>query len=84
MIIKKIFILLLLCIFLTGCVAAPFLPEYKGPEHEGRLVIIHRSVGYCIMVDTQTRVCYFQYDNGLSVMLDTDGSPILYDGVLPR
>ena len=76
---KKIFILLLLCIFLTGCAAAPSYPEY-----EGRLVIVHRSVSYRIMVDTQTRVCYFQHGHGLSVMLDTDGSPILYDGVLPR
>ena len=73
---KKIFILLLLCVFLTGCVSYP--------EYEGRLVIVHRSVSYRIMVDTQTRVCYFQHGHGLSVMLDADGSPILYDGVLPR
>lgn len=76
---KKIFILLLLCIFLTGCAAAPSHPEY-----EGRLAIIYRDVYYDIMVDTQTRVCYFKQGHGLSVMLNTDGSPILYEGILPR
>ena len=76
---KKIFILLLLCIFLTGCAAAPSHPEY-----EGRLITIYRDMYYNIMVDTQTRVCYFQYSHGLSVMLNTDGSPVLYDGVLSR
>lgn len=76
---KKIFILLLLCVFLTGCAAAPSYPEY-----EGRLVIVHRDMYYNIMVDTQTRVCYFHYNHGLSVMLNADGSPVLYEEVLPR
>lgn len=76
---KKIFILLLLCVFLTGCTAVSSYLDY-----EGRLVTIHTNAFYNIMVDTQTRVCYFKYASGLSVMLDADGSPILYEGVLPR
>lgn len=77
---KKIFILLLLCIFLTGCAAAPSYSEY-----EGRLITVHTDASYRIIVDTQTRVCYYvYYRDGLAPMLNTDGSPVLYEGVLPR
>ena len=80
---KKIFILLLLCIFLTGCAATPSYFEY-----EGRFIVVEHMGFYKIIADSQTRVCYLAYGDyahsGLTVMVDMDGNPILYDGVLPR
>ena len=55
-------------------------------EYEGRFMRVELGWDYQVYVDTQTRVLYWSKatDGGITALLDSDGSPILYEGVLPR
>lgn len=61
-------------------------PETTTPkEYEGRFMVVEMAFDYRIYVDTQTRVLYWSTGyNGVSPLLDSDGSVILYEGALPR
>ena len=89
---KKLFFLLLIlimpmCLLLTGCDV-----DEGNIQTDARFVevydvrIDHQEYAE-ILVDKETRVMYLFVDGykagGLTVMLDTDGKPLLYDGVLP-
>ena len=58
-------------------------------EYTNRFIVVEKLTdSYSILADTQTQVCYIAYHDGyhsgMSVMVNTDGTPILYEGVLPR
>lgn len=88
---KKIFCLLLLLIMpvmvLCGCsdtISNDIGTEYKvGNVY---LVKVEDSKSFAIFVHKETRVMYLAntetYRFGLSVMLNTDGTPMLWEGEL--
>ena len=55
---------------------------------EDRFVTVGYESGECeVIVDAETRVMYLfvkdRYGGGLTVMVDADGNPLLYEGDLP-
>lgn len=53
-------------------------------DYEGRFITVEHQSGYSILIDVLTRVSYLKHGSGITVLLDMEGKPLLYDGVLPR
>ena len=84
---KKLISLLLVLVMpmlvLCGCGNA----EEKYIEDSMFVVVDHINVDgtciYYVLVNKETRVMYLtQYKGGMTVMLNADGSPMLYEGEL--
>lgn len=82
---KKIIALALvfaLVLALTACTATNSKSEPKYNPFDGRFVRYNAGYFEDVIVDTVTGVCYLwrsqSYQGGLSVMLDADGSPLIY------
>lgn len=88
---KRILIILLLCLIsvfsLVGCVEKNEKGQsvYKVYDNV-TLVCVAQSDYYSILVHEETKVMYVQYHEayraGLTVMLDQDGKPLLWQGEL--
>lgn len=87
---KKVFIavlLLLIVCSLCGCNAVTRTTGALGP---GRFVTMEQYVSpsisgkndYRILVDRDTKVQYLYHREGLTVILNPDGSPQIYQGEL--
>ena len=83
---KRIISLVCLTIFLlTGCGAESV--GNKEIVYADNFVCMERYNNSLIYVDKNTRVMYWKYnasgsDTGLTVILNTDGSPMLWEGKL--
>ena len=74
-------VLALVLIFaLTGCTGA----SSDNETISDRFVRVYSEYSSCIYVDSETNVMYFWhsgvYSGGLSVMLDENGDPLLWEG----
>lgn len=88
---KKIFCLLLILIMpiLIFCGCSNTIANEIGTEYitgDVCLVKVAESDCFCIFVHKETRVMYLAnteaYRYGLTVMLNTDGTPMLWEGEL--
>ena len=82
---KKIIALVLvfaLVLVLTACTAATSASEPEYNPFKDRFDSYKVETGMRVYVDRVTSVCYLWeksgYGGGLTVMLDTDGSPLIY------
>ena len=78
---KLVATLALMCAFLAGC-GTPEVDGYREGTERFKVAI---SEGLNVVyVDTETGVMYFYHKNGysggLSVMLDADGNPLIWEG----
>jgi len=82
--------LIIFCFLLSGCSKAVFYEDMQEMDHSRfeRIGVYNGgllgSLEY-ILYDTETGVMYVQYYNGnvgigMTVLLDTDGKPLIYDG----
>ena len=74
-------VLALVLIFaLAGCAGA----SYKNETTSDRFIKVYSEYSNCIYVDSETNVMYFWhsgvYSGGISVMLDENGDPLLWEG----
>lgn len=74
-------VLALVLIFaLVGCAGA----SSENETTSDRFVRVYSEYSSCIYVDSETNVMYFWhsggYSGGLSVMLDENGDPLLWEG----
>lgn len=74
-------VLVLVLIFaLVGCTGA----SSENETTSDRFVRVYSEYSNCIYVDSETNVMYFWhngvYSGGLSVMLDENGDPLLWEG----
>lgn len=74
-------VLALVLIFaLVGCTGA----SSDNETTSDRFVKVYSDYSNCIYVDSETNVMYFWhsgvYSGGLSVMLDENGDPLLWEG----
>lgn len=86
--IKLLLCCLLLSISLVGCGGEPGNNDYK--EINGRLFLVIESEEsinnkyWELFVDVETKVQYVKFEGGyqgpMSVLVDADGKPILYEG----
>lgn len=81
--IKRILCLLIVIMLMLVCVGCSNADNKEITD--GRFKEIED--GYCdngsscsILVDTETNVMYLSYWKGITVMLDTDGKPLLWEG----
>lgn len=75
----KVLIGLLSVLLLTGCGAA-YSSEYEGNTEYFK--VISDEINGRVIYDTRTGVEYWQssgYSNVLTVLVDVDGKPLLYD-----
>lgn len=90
---RRIFYLLLIlilpfCLIFTGCSSNEnvYSSNYTANHSNKYRIIEVECVGASIYVDKQTRVMYLfvkvGYGAGLTVMLDENGKPLLYEGEL--
>ena len=92
---KKLIAIILcavLCLGMCGCgsedISATYSEEKEQVEVGSRLVRVFRhapavGVSVYIYVDTETRVMYMVgYESGLTVMVDAEGKPLLWEGEL--
>ena len=74
-------IAMLMLALLTGCENAA-LSDEQNPFKD-RFATLDVGSRVDVIVDTKTGVCYLYraigYGAGITVMLDTDGTPLLYD-----
>lgn len=77
------------CILFTGCGGTQKANDYSKSQNDRFLLIKEYKDGvdtYIILVDKETRVLYLRYSEsyraGLTVMLDANGNPLLYEGQL--
>ena len=74
-------VLALVLIFaLVGCTGS----SSENETTSDRFVRVYSEYSSCIYVDSETNVMYFWhsgvYSGGLSVMLDENGDPLLWEG----
>lgn len=50
-------------------------------EVNDRFEVVGGDLTRKIMVDRETGVEYLQWDRGITVLLDADGNPLVYEGV---
>lgn len=82
---KLMVVVLIVCIFLTGCVA-DMKREYNIKNQETNVsmfIVLETGTNYKIVYHQKTKVMYAistgAYNSGtFTVMLDTDGKPLLY------
>lgn len=60
-------------LMLSGC-------DGTADDMDDRFITVYGSNGRYILVDKDTRVEYLEYGRGLTVLLDTDGKPLVYMG----
>lgn len=87
---KKIIILGIIIIGMLVCLTGCSSKSEAETLENNRLVTIYEQENYRILVDTRTNVEYLQYKQngsfrrggcgGLTVMLNQDGTPLLYGG----
>lgn len=78
---KKLAVMLALAITLAGC-------SSRGSKNEddtgGRFIKVHGDLKNTILVDSETGVMYFWhygvYSGGLTVMVDKNGQPLIWEG----
>lgn len=78
---KKLAIMLALAISLSGC-------SSSGSKNEddtgGRFIKVYGDFTNTILVDSETNVMYFWhyggYSGGLTVMVDENGQPLIWEG----
>jgi hypothetical protein len=78
---KKV-VLSMVCsiLLLSSC-----LPSAEESPITNEFVVIRTNVDTgIIVVHKETRVQYFYFDRGLTVMVDKDGKPLIYKGELPN
>lgn len=77
--ISLVFVLVLI-FALVGCTGA----SSDNETTSDRFVRVYSEYSNCIYVDSETNVMYFWhsgvYSGGLSVMLDENGDPLLWEG----
>ena len=75
-IIAIVVMIIVFCMLLIGCANTSVC------ANNDRFLFHSYNNGCCIIVDTQTKVMYLfinaGYEGGLTVMVDTDGRPLLY------
>lgn len=77
---KKIAIILAILLILSLCIV---FCSCNDERVSGRFFIVERGYGtynWQILCDKSTRVLYLQYSSGITVMLDENGKPLLYEG----
>ena len=90
---KKLFCLLLIlvlpvCLLFTGCFKTAQSSSTGEEFIVGDIILVKiaKTSNFSIFVDKNTRVMYLynttNYQGGLTVMLDADGKPLLYEGEL--
>jgi hypothetical protein len=85
---KKILVILGLCLIsvfsLVGCSEKNEKGQRVYRVYDVTLVRVASDYGYDILVHEETKVMYIQYRDGyqagISVMLDQDGKPLLWQG----
>lgn len=86
---KKIFAVLatlMLSITLVGCSANPAETTYTD-DAPSRFVIVEQSDLWKVVVDQETKVMYtvswgYQNSGTFTMLVDSDGTPLLYEGEL--
>ena len=77
---KKLAIMLVLAISLSGCSGRNSNAEY---ENNGRFRKIYADFSNGIYVDSETNVMYYWhtggYSGGLTVMVDENGKPLIWE-----
>lgn len=81
---KKLAIMLVLAISLSGCSGRNSNIEYDEYENNGRFRKVYADYPDSIYVDSETNVMYFWhsggYSGGLTVMVDENGKPLIWEG----
>lgn len=78
---KKLAIMLILAISLSGCSGRNSNTEYENNE---RFRKVYSAFSNAIYVDSETNVMYYWhcdgYSGGLTVMVDENGKPLIWEG----
>ena len=78
---KKLVIMLVLAISLSGCSGGNFNTE---DENNGRFRKVYSEFSNSIYVDSETNVMYFWhhgvYSGGLTMMVNENGQPLIWKG----
>lgn len=78
---KKLAVMLALAITLAGCSGRNSNIEY---ENNGRFHKVYSDFSNAIYVDSETNVMYFwhtgSYSGGLTVMVNENGQPLIWEG----
>lgn len=82
---KKLAIMLVLAISLSGCSGRNSNTEYENEnENNERFRKVYSGFSNGIYVDSETNVMYFWhsggYSGGLTVMVDENGKPLIWEG----
>lgn len=88
---KKVLILVLFTIFLSGCGNSQSIVSDSTTQAEIHTMFEHHSIDayYSILVDKETGVCYLEYSYkdgmrwgvySITVMLNPDGTPKIWEG----
>lgn len=82
---KKLAIMLVLAISLSGCSGRNSNIESNAEyENNGRFRKVYSGFSNGIYVDSETNVMYFWhsggYSGGLTVMVDENGKPLIWEG----
>jgi hypothetical protein len=79
---KKILSIALVAMMMLLLVAC----DVPQMEHENKLFCVYRGAGFNIYVDVDTRVQYIYSVNhgGMTIRVDENGNPLLYEGELPN
>ena len=78
---KKILCLVIAIMLMLTCVGC----ENEGNDiiTDGRFMVIEDGFAdsgrVCVVVDKETNVMYLKYHYGITVMLDADGKPLLWE-----
>ncbi|WP_122788815.1 DUF6440 family protein [Intestinibacillus sp. Marseille-P6563] len=75
---EKIFYAVLLLIFILCWVA--MIWDRATSEDLNRFQQVYMHNGNEIYVDTETNVMYFKRYDGMSIMTDADGKPLIWEG----
>ena len=77
---KKIVIFMIISIMLfCGCAPVSSNMDDKNTYCDD-FILVENSAGRGIYVDQNTRVMYIYIGSGMSVILNSDGTPMLWDG----
>ena len=52
---------------------------FINDESESRFVEVYSKKNYTVLVDTSTNVCYLKTGNAITVLIDKDGNPIIWE-----
>ena len=79
---KKIFISIIL--ILIGILITYIIPKNISNGNDNRFIIIEKYDGYYpnyVFYDKNTKIMYYCIkDHGMSVLLDSNGKPLIYRG----